>query len=120
MSKSRVVAVVEDDDSFRLALAESLRSVGYDAREFASAEEFIANEAASDCVITDIRMPGMSGLQLARILASRVPALPVIMITAAAERGPRSKVAARGAFCVLKKPFGTDTLLDWLHRALEG
>jgi len=112
--------VVEDDDSFRMALAEALRSLGYDAREFASAEAFIAGDVASDCVITDIRMPGMSGMELARILASRVPAVPVIMITAATERNPRARLAAGAPVCMLKKPFQTDALLECLHRALDG
>ena len=120
MSKPRVIAVVEDDDSFRVALAESLHSLGYDAREFASAEEFISGEVACDCVITDVRMPGMSGLELTRLLVSRVPSLPVIMITAATEPDLKLRAAASTPICVLKKPFGTDALLNCLSRALQG
>jgi FixJ family two-component response regulator len=61
------IAVIDDDDSFRIALVESLHSLGYNARGFASAEEFITWEAdaSCDCVITDIHMPGMSGLERA-------------------------------------------------------
>ena len=73
MPREPLIAVVDDDDSFRLALAESLCSLGYGAREFASAEEFIAgdDEEACDCVITDVRMLGMSGLELGHLIASR-------------------------------------------------
>jgi FixJ family two-component response regulator len=119
VSKPWVIAVVEDDDSFRMALVESLHSLGYEAREFASAEEFILGDAACDCVITDVRMPGMSGLELSRILASRVPSLPTIMITAGAAADLNLKGADSAPFCVLKKPFATDALIDCLHRALE-
>ena len=107
--------------SFRLALAESLRSLGYDAREFASAEEFIADnvEGPCDCVITDIRMPGMSGFEFSRLLASRHCAVPVILITAFAEPGLESKAKISGAVCLLKKPFQSTALIDCLQRALE-
>jgi FixJ family two-component response regulator len=116
-----VIAVVDDDDSFRLALAESLCSLGYGAKEFASAEEFIAgdDEEACDCVITDVRMPGMSGLELGRLIASRQSPVPVIMVTAVRERG-LERAAAKGSFCLLKKPVGTDALVECLQQALEG
>lgn len=116
-----LIAVVDDDDSFRLALAESLCSLGYGAREFASAEEFIAgdDEEACDCVITDVRMPGMSGLELGHLIASRQSPVPVIMVTAVRERG-LERAAAKGSFCLLKKPVGTDALIECLQRALEG
>lgn len=115
------IAVVDDDDSFRLALAEALRLVGYDAREFSSAEEFIAGDEIEhcDCVITDIRMRGMSGVELTRLIAARATPVPVIMVTALAEPGLETNAAAVGSFCVLKKPFGVDALIECLERALE-
>ncbi|HUA52506.1 MAG TPA: response regulator [Candidatus Sulfotelmatobacter sp.] len=120
MSKQSLIAVVDDDASFRLALAESLRSLGYGAREFASAEEFIADEeGACDCVITDIHMPGgMSGIELGRLLASRSTPVPVIMVTAVREPGLETKAAASGSCCLLKKPFKSDALIGCLQRAL--
>jgi len=97
VSRSYLIAVVDDDDSFRMALAESLHLAGYDTREYASAEAFMAGdeEAPSDCVITDIRMPGMSGLELSHLLASRTPPVPVIMVTAVAGPNLRTKAAAK-------------------------
>jgi len=117
-----LIAVIDDDDSSRLALAEALRSLGYDAAEFASAEDFIASDGQSpcDCVITDIHMPGMSGYDLSRLLASRASPVPVIMITALEEPRLETKVRASGSVGVLKKPFKSDALIDCLERALGG
>jgi FixJ family two-component response regulator len=67
VSKEPLIAVIDDDESFRIALVESLYSLGNDAREFASAEEFLAVEGLCDCVVTDIHMPGMSGFDLKQL-----------------------------------------------------
>ena len=122
MSEEFVIAVVDDDDSFRMALAESLDSLGYNAREFASAEAFIAADGprSCDCVITDIRMPGISGFELSRLLASQASPVPVILITAVREPGLETRAAASGSLCLLKKPFEADALIDCLQRALVG
>ena len=119
MSRELLIAVIDDDESFRMALVESLSSLGYDARGFASAEDFIAvdDEGSCDCVITDIHMPGMSGFELKRLLVARGSARPVIMVTARAEPGLEAKAAASGAVCLLRKPFETDALIDCLARA---
>ena len=78
MSRELLIAVIDDDDLFRTALADSLGSLGYDAREFASGEEFIASEGQGrcDCVITDIHMPGMSGFELAGCSRHGTPRSP--------------------------------------------
>jgi FixJ family two-component response regulator len=117
VSRELLVAVVDDDESFRLALVDSLCSLGYRAHGFASAECFIAGDEKCDCVITDIHMPGMSGLDLQRLLAARGSTTPVIVITARTEQGLEARVAASGAICLLRKPFETDELLDCLERA---
>jgi FixJ family two-component response regulator len=116
-----LVAVIDDDDPFRAALVESLCSFGYRVRDFASAEQFIAAnvEPLCDCIITDIHMPGMSGLDLKRHLAVRGCKAPVIMITARAEEGLEASVAASGAVCLLRKPFESDDLIGWLNRVLK-
>ena len=115
-----LIAVVDDDNSFRSALVDSLASLGYTARGFASAEEFIAWEsnAACDCAITDIHMPGMSGLDLAKLLRERPRALPVVMITARSDPGIDVHAASTGAICLLRKPLDTNALIDCLDRAL--
>jgi len=117
----REIAVIDDDESFRIALVESLFSLGYGAREFSSAEEFIAGdgEGSCDCVVTDIHMPGMSGLDLKRLLAARGSKVPVIMITARVEPDLEAKAVSSGAVCLLRKPFETDALIDCLERALK-
>ena len=121
MSKEPLIAVIDDDEPFRLALVDSLCSLEYRARGFASAEEFLAasGENSCDCVITDIHMPGMSGLDLQRLLMARDRRVPVIMITARGEPGLEAKAAASGAVCLLRKPFGADALIGCLEKALE-
>ena len=121
MSREPLIAVVDDDESFRVALVEALSSLGYGARGFASAEEFFAGDETEsyDCVITDIHMPGMSGFDLKRRLLAHDPGLPVIMITADPEPGLEAKAAAIGATCLLRKPFEADAVTDCLERALK-
>jgi FixJ family two-component response regulator len=121
VSKSLLVAVIDDDKPFRTALVESLVSLGYGAQDFASAEEFIARggETAFACVITDIHMPGMSGFDLKRLLMTRDPKLPVIMITAHGEPGLEAKAEAAGAVCLLRKPFESSDLIGCLERAFN-
>jgi len=116
-----LIAVIDDDESFRLALVESLHSLGFGARGFASAEEFIAWEAGSscNCVITDIHMPGMSGLDVARLLTTRRRGVPVVMVTARSDVGIDAHAAANGAICLLRKPSKTEALIDWLEKALK-
>jgi FixJ family two-component response regulator len=115
------IAIVDDDEPFRAALVESLLSLGYGARGFASAEEFIAlhGEVACDCIITDVHMPGMSGFDLKEVLTTRNSELPVIMITARAEPNLEAKAAASGVVCLLRKPFAAAALLACIKRALD-
>jgi FixJ family two-component response regulator len=122
VSRELSIAVIDDDGSFREALVESLRSLGYDACGFVSAEQFIAGggEGSCTCVITDIQMPGMSGFDLKKLLLARGAAVPVIMITARPGLDLEAKVAASGAVCLLRKPFETDALIDCLERAAKG
>jgi FixJ family two-component response regulator len=121
VARERLISVVDDDDSFRTALIELLRSLGYGARGFSSAEEFVAadSEASSDCIITDIQMPGMSGFDLKRLLTARGSKVPVIMITARVETSLEARVTASGAICLLRKPFEMDTLTGCLDKALQ-
>jgi FixJ family two-component response regulator len=115
------IFVVDDDESFRLAIVGSLRSLGYAAQGFASGEEFIAANGATscDCVITDLHMRGMSGLDLMRQLQAQGSTVPAIVITGRPEPGLETKVTALGAVCLLRKPFETDALIQSLEKALK-
>jgi FixJ family two-component response regulator len=119
--RRRLVAVIDDDNSFRAALIVSLRSLGYRVRGFASAEKFVtANvEWSCDCIITDIHLPGMSGIELKQVLMEHDSRAPVIMITAHAEPELEARAAASGAICFLRKPFGEDALIACLEIALS-
>ncbi|OKO76044.1 response regulator [Bradyrhizobium sp. AS23.2] len=116
-----LISIVDDDESMRDALVGLVRSLGYDARGFTSAEDFLAcNDVARfACAITDIHMPGMSGFELKRQLDERHGGAPVIMITARSEPGLKEKAMTSGAWCFLRKPFETETLVECLEKALR-
>jgi len=118
----RLVAVVDDDISVRESLESLIRSVGMDVRVFASAEEFLnaAHPRKADCLVLDVRLPGMSGVELHHHLLARDRKMPVIFITAHAS-DDRSRLEARSDWTVayLTKPFGEDELLDAVHAALK-
>lgn len=114
------VAVIDDDESFRTALFESLYSLGYGAQGFASAEDFLAAnmESSCACIITDIHMPGMNGFDLKRVLTARDSKIPVIMITARTEPALEAQALASGAVCLLRKPFESKALITCLERVI--
>jgi FixJ family two-component response regulator len=114
------IAIIDDDDTFRAALLDSFGFLEYDARAFDSVEGFLSDPAkdAFQCVITDIRLPGRSGLELPRCLSDIGSGIPVVMITAQAEADLTGLSIERGAFCLLRKPFEINDLIDCLERAL--
>jgi FixJ family two-component response regulator len=116
-----VISVIDDDESFRIALVGLLRSLGYAALGFESAVEFIQWDGAGscDCIITDFRMPRMSGLDLLRLLGARGSTVPVIMVTGCSEPGLEAEAVADGAICLLRKPFEADALMDRLESILK-
>jgi FixJ family two-component response regulator len=120
LAKRTQIAVIDDDESYRKALVESLDSMGFGVRGFQSAEEFVEADGIPswDCVISDINMPGMSGLDLQDLLVARNHAVPVIMITARPELDLDVRVAASGAVGLLIKPFDSDALMDCLKKVL--
>ncbi|MBO0718465.1 MAG: response regulator, partial [Rhizobiales bacterium] len=93
MTAGQLISIVDDDAPMREALVGLVRSLGYEVRDFASAEDFLASHelASFACAITDIQMPGMNGFELKRELGMRHRSLPVIMITAGAEPGIEEK-----------------------------
>ena len=118
---TKVVAVVDDDDSFRAALQRLLRSAGFTVRSFASAEEFLASGQLNEigCLITDIRMPGMSGLDLqAKLNADRCP-IPTIFVTAHGDEKMRLQAMRGGAVKFLAKQFDDAILLESVRAALK-
>ncbi len=116
----RLVSVIDDDASLRRAIMSLVRSAGYAVSGHASAEAFLASgePGRSACVITDIQMPGMSGIDLKVELDNRVLGTPVIMITARTEAPLLAEARASGAACLLRKPFEAATLMACLERAL--
>ena len=116
----QLISIVDDDASLREALAGLVRSLGYEVRDFASAEDFLASGdlEAYACAITDIQMPGMNGFELKRELGNRQSSLPVIMITGRAEPGIEERAISSGACCFLRKPIEAETLVDCLNRTL--
>jgi FixJ family two-component response regulator len=118
-----LITVVDDDASVRESISSLLRSVGHAVNEFGSAEEFVASAALdkTDCVITDVRMPGMSGLELQRRLALSHPRLPVILMTAhASDEEVRLRALKDGAVEYLFKPLDEETLLKAVEPVLLG
>jgi FixJ family two-component response regulator len=119
-SKPPTVAVVDDDEAVRAALSNLLASLDLGVATFASAEEFLASPAcrAAACLITDVQMPGMSGLDLQRHLAGEGNRIPVILITAFPQDRLRQQAEAEGAFGFFAKPFDGGLMIDCIERAL--
>ena len=116
----RFVSIVEDDSSLREALAGLLRSHGHKVRAFACAEEYLAvRDGLCGCVISDIRMPGLSGLDLQLDLAAAGEHIPVIFVTGYADVPLAVRAMKAGAQEVLTKPYDQQLLLDAVHRALQ-
>jgi len=115
------VAVVEDDDSVREATKHLLRLLGYATAGFASAEEFLRSGRVGDtaCLIADVHLPGMSGVELQSRLISEGHRMPVIFVTAFPEEAIRSRVLRDGALCYLTKPLHDEALIACLARALD-
>lgn len=115
-----LIAIIDDDESLRQALEGFVRSLGHRAAGFASAEAFLAADdiAGYDCLISDIQMPGLSGIELKQLLTERHYRLPAILITARSDPGLAEKAQASGALCLLKKPFEADMLIACIDRAL--
>lgn len=120
MPQDALISIVDDDESLRAALVGLVRSLGYRARDFATAEGLLADNAAHDsaCIVTDIQLPGLSGFDLQAQLAQQGSRTPLIMITARTEEGLRDRAVAGGAVCLLKKPFAAEALIACLERAL--
>ena len=120
-SKTPTIAVVDDDEAVRGALSNLLASLDLGVATFASAEAFLASPActAAACLITDVQMPGMSGLDLQRHLADSGNRLPVILITAFPREHVRRQAEATGAFGFFAKPFEGGPMIACIERAIH-
>jgi FixJ family two-component response regulator len=119
--KPRLLAIVDDDESVRSALQGLMKAAGLEAQTFASAEEFLNSglQRRIACLITDIRMPGMSGLELQDMLNAERCRIPIIFITAHGDAKMRLQAMRAGAVEFLAKPFDDEVLLDSIQAALE-
>jgi FixJ family two-component response regulator len=118
--KTNMVAIVDDDDLVRGALQGLLKAVGVPARAFASAEEFLnsGQQRETGCLIADIRMPGMSGLELQAKLNAEHCRIPTIFITAHGDAKMRMQALRAGAVEFMAKPFDDEALLESVRAAL--
>ena len=121
-ARTVLLSVVDDDESVRESLPDLLRACGFAAQAFASAEEFLASDVLGEtrCLILDIAMPGMTGLDLQRELTLRRQAIPIVFITAYGDETVRSRAVEAGAVECLFKPFSETALLDAIDAALRG
>jgi FixJ family two-component response regulator len=119
--KDKMVAIVDDDELMRSALQGMLKSVGLPSEAFASAEEFLKSGQRQQvgCLIADIRMPGISGLELQARLNAENCKIPTIFITAHGDTKMRMQALRAGAVEFLAKPFDDEVLLDSVRAALE-
>lgn len=120
MPELPLISIIDDDALVRVATDSLLRSHGYTVHAFASAEEFLRSARVDDtsCVIADVRMPAMTGVELQDVLIARGHRLPFIFITAFPEEALRARALRRGAVCFLTKPFDGPTLIGCVDAAL--
>jgi FixJ family two-component response regulator len=116
-----MISIVDDDRSLREATKGLVRSFGYGADAFASAEEFLQSDRVNDssCLILDVNMPGLSGIELQSQLIARGNRMPIIFITAVPEETTRAKAIEAGAIGFLSKPFREEWLINHLDVALN-
>jgi FixJ family two-component response regulator len=116
-----MIAIVDDDESMREATKFLVMSLGYSVLTFASAEEYLGSDQvlATSCLISDLRMPGMSGVELQKRLIADGHRIPIIFMTAFFEKETRARALQAGAFGFLSKPFEDQSLIECLDRALQ-
>ena len=121
MSNIPVISIIDDDESVRAATNRLVRSLGFVAVTFASADEFLRSPRLHDtsCVIADVQMPGMSGIELQSILNAEGKNMPIIFITAFPDEGIRTRALKAGAVGFLSKPFEGSTLIQCIADALK-
>ena len=121
MRSMALISIVDDDESIRESTKGLIRSLGYQAATFSSAEEFLQSDSVdrTACLITDVQMPGLSGIDLQRGLIAQGVRMPTIFITAFPEEETRARAMKAGALGYLSKPFSEDSLLKCLDTAFR-
>jgi FixJ family two-component response regulator len=116
-----LISIVDDDDSLRNSLDDLVQSIGFRTQGFASAEAFLSSSQARDtaCLILDVRMPGMNGLDLQRRIVAARWRIPIIFITSHADNDARARALEAGAVAFLYKPFREEELLNAIDAALK-
>lgn len=116
-----LISIVDDDDSLRISLDNLIRSVGFRAQGFPSAEALLSSNQLHDtaCLILDVRLPGMNGLELQRRIAAANWRIPIIFITSHADGDARARALEAGAVDYLYKPFREEELLNAIDAALK-
>ena len=121
MESTPLISIVDDDDSVRQALKSLIDSVGFRAGVFASGEEFLNSPdvTQTNCLITDVRMPGMSGLELQERLNAAHSGIPIVFISAHEDKEAQARGLRAGAIAFLQKPFSEDSLLGAITSCLD-
>ncbi len=120
MKSNCIIAIVDDDQSIREAMGDFLRSYGYESRSFSSAEDFLTygERALIDCILLDVKMHGLSGLELQAILRGRTDPTPIIFMTSHQEEAIRKAAMAAGAHAFLGKPVDLKLLISHIEKLI--
>ena len=121
LQNAPVISIIDDDESMRCAIKSLVTSLGLDAHTFASAEAFLQSPHLehTSCVITDLQMPGLDGVELQKSLLAQGRRIPIIFVTAFPEERLRARAIAAGALGFLGKPFESETLIKLIDKAIE-
>ena len=122
MAKAPLITIVEDDEFFRESMRRLMRSLGYTVEAFPSAADFLTSRRPDEtaCLIADIHMPGMTGVELCACLIDAGHKIPTILVTAYPDEGTQARVLKDGIVCYLLKPFDDNDLMDCVRKAVEG
>jgi FixJ family two-component response regulator len=121
-AKVPLISIVDDDISVRVAMMNLIRSLGFAARSFESADSYLGSPERREtaCIVSDVQMPGTNGLEMQRRLAAQNDQTPIIFITAFPEANLERRARDAGAVCFLTKPFNSSALIGCIERALKG
>jgi FixJ family two-component response regulator len=121
MDEKSLIAIIDDDESIRKSLTRLIASAGYEVKAFASGAEFLESPKteAATCVVSDLRMPTVTGLQLQEVLCSKIPSLSMVFITGHGDIPAAVSAMKAGAVDFLEKPVKGSVLLEAIHRAIE-